>query len=168
MEEKKKKQEKVGNIAKLKESYEIIRKKYGLLDFKFMNENFEIENIDCAETELLIKQLRKHMTEKVFYILRTLEAFSNPQNAPMFIFNIIKSFSESEKELIADLYKKLAKYEIDAFGLEASYDEKKEVELIKKIGTEWKEISDDLSKLYVSMKTNHEKDNKKANKSYLG
>jgi hypothetical protein len=157
-----------GNLKKLKENYEIFRKKYGFENFKFINENFEIENIDIVETELFLKQIRKHMTEKIFYILRTLETFMNPQNAPMFIFNIIKYFSEAEKELIQDLYKKLAKYEIEAFGLESTYGEKKEADFIKKVSEDWKEISSDLDRLYISMKSNHDKDSKKSDKSYFG
>lgn len=156
------------NIRKLKDNYELYRKKYGFMDFKFINDNFEIENIDSEETELFLKQIRKHMTEKIFYILRTLETFMNPQNAPMFIFNIIKYFSESEKELIQELYKKMAKYEIHAFGLEAVYDEKREADFIKKVSLEWKEISVDLDKLYIAMMGNHEKDSKKTTKSYFG
>ena len=86
----------------------------------------------------------------------------------MFIFNIIKLFSEADKESIQELYKKLGKYEIEAFGLEAVYDEKKEAEFVRKLAEDWKEISSDLNKLYVSMKANHDKDGKKSSKSYFG
>lgn len=156
------------NLKKVKQFYEEISHKNNLLDFKFVNENFEIENIDIEETDLFIKQIRKHITEKIFYMLRTIEAFINPSNAPMFVMGIVKDFSESERELIQELYKKLAKYEIEAFGLEAKYDEKKEIEFIRKIGQEWKEISEDLIRMYSAMKSNHDKDSKKSTKSYLG
>jgi len=159
--------EKHGNLKKIKELYENYRKKYSLPDFKFMNDNFEIENV-TEDTELFLKQVRKHMTEKVFFILRTLETFMNPSNAPMFVFNVLKGFSESEKELVQEIYKKLAKYEIEAFGMEAVYEEKKEAEFIKKVASDWKSVSEDLIVLYNSMKSNHEKDSKKSTKSYFG
>ena len=155
------------DIELLKKNYELIRKKYDLPEFKFMNNNFEIENTD-PESELIIKIIRKHMTEKLFFVLRSLETFMNPQNAPLFIFNIIKLFNESEKELIRELYDKISVYEIEAFGLEAEYDEKKEIEFIKNICFDWQEISAGLKKLYASMKENNVKDSKKSEKSYFG
>jgi hypothetical protein len=157
-----------GNLKKLKDNYSLFVKKYGFLDFAYMNENFEIENIDIDETELFIKIIRKHMTEKIFYILRTLETFLNPQNAPMFVFDMIKSFSEADKELVREIYNKLGKYEIEAFGLESFYEEKKEAEFVKQVSNEWKDISNDLKKLSIIMKDNYNKDSKKQTKSYFG
>ena len=115
MEEKKCRKE--GNLENLKKQYFLMQKKYRLPDFKFLNETFEIENIEIYETELLLKMIRKHITEKVFYILRMLETLINPSNAPMFIFNILKSFNDGEKEMIKTFYERLSKYEVEAFGL---------------------------------------------------
>ncbi len=167
-EEKQKNCKEHGDLKKIKINYEIFHKKYGLPEFSFMNENFEIENIDSEETELFLKRMRKHITEKIFYILRTLEVFLNAQNAPMYMFNIIKSMTSTEKEHITELYKRLAKYEIEAFGLEAKYDEKKEAEFIKKFSIDWKDASEDLIQIYEFMKEGYNKQGKKENKSYLG
>jgi hypothetical protein len=167
MEQKKQKNNELKDIEQLKISYELLKKKYALPDFKVMNDTFEIENID-GYSELILKAIRKHMTEKIFYVLRSLEMFLNAQNAPLFIFNVIKQFSESEKELISELYQKTAGYEIEAFGLEAEYDEKKEAEFIKKFSQEWASISADLKKIYLAMKEGHKKDSKKTEKSYFG
>jgi hypothetical protein len=166
MDDKKSKKERL-DLDELKQRYSILKEKYSLPDFKVVNENFEIENID-PESELIIKAIRKHMTEKIFYVLRSLEMFMNPQNAPLFIFNVIKSISESDKELIKQLYERVSTYEIDAFGLEAEYDEKKEAEFIKRFCIEWKEVSSDLKQIYSAMKDNHKKDSKKSEKSYFG
>jgi len=163
-----KKHSKQQNLQKVKEHFESARVKYGLPDFAFMNEIFEIENIQADETELFVKMLRKHCTEKIFFILRSLEMFINPQTAPVFIMNIIKQLSEAEKETIKELYKKLADYEIEAFGLEAEYNEKKEAEFVKTISEGWKEISQDLKFIYKAMKENHAKEFKKSSKSYFG
>lgn len=163
-----KKPQKEQNLRKLKDSYEKIKEKYNFPDFRFMNENFEIENIQIEETELFVKMLRKHVTEKIFFVLRSLEMFINPQTAPVFIMNIIKQLSESEKETLKELYKKLARYEIEAFGLEAEYNEKKEAEFVKQVASDWKSIAEDLRFIYSAMKGNHEKEFKKSTKSYFG
>lgn len=156
------------NLEDLKEQYSLLRTKYALPDFKLLNENFEIENIDVGETELLIKVIRKHITEKIFYILRSLETFINPQNAPLFMFDIIKTFTDAEKQMIKDLYSKIAKYEVEAFGLEASYNENSEAEFVRKFGNEWPKISESLTKIYLAMNKSNKKDSKTSSKSYLG
>ncbi len=160
--------DKHGDLRQLKAEYDKVKSKYGLPEFSFMNENFEIENIESQNTELLLKIIRKHMTEKIFYILRSLEIFLNAQNAPLFMFDIIKAMTAPEKEHIRELYKKMARYEIDAFGLEAKYDEKKEAEFIKKFCTDWKDISEDLIKIQSFMKEGYRKHEKKQDKSYVG
>ena len=93
----------------------------------------------------------------------------NPQNAPMFIFNIIKSFTSFENELIKKAYNQLAGFEVDFFELEIIYDERKEAEFIKKVAKEWPEINGILIKIHSSMKTGYSKEaSKKTSKSYVG
>jgi hypothetical protein len=161
------KTEMIKDIEKLKSSYESLKKKYSLPEFKFLNENFEIENID-PDSEILLKVIRKHATEKIFYILRTLETFMNPSNAPLFIFNIIKLLNNFEKELIKKLYNKIVVYEVEAFGLEAEYDEKNEAEFVKRVSHDWKNISSDLKRIYSAMKIKDSAEVKKSEKSYFG
>jgi len=154
-------------IDDLKESYEPLRKKYDLPDYKFLNENFEIELIS-DESDLLLKRVRKQILEKIFWNLRTIETFLNPQNAPLFIFNIIKKFTEEDKEVINNLYKKLSEYEVTAFGLEIEYNEQAEADFIKNIGKIWGEIVEDLKKIHVAMVQSSNKKSEKENKSYFG
>lgn len=156
------------NLKKLKEAYDGFLKKYKLPEFKFINENFEVESIDVHETDLLLKAIRKHITEKIFFTLRTLEMFMNAQNAPVFILKIMKHFSESEKDLIKALYKRIAQYEIEAFGLEAIYDEKKEADFIRGACEDWKEVAVDLNKIYLAMKASYNREQKKSDGSYWG
>ncbi len=157
----------IKDIDLLKQNYEILKKKYVLPEFKFLNDNFEIENID-PDSEIILKAIRKHTTEKIFYTLRTLETFVNPANAPMFIFDIIKLLKDSDKELIKKLYDKIVVYEIEAFGLEAEYDEKNEADFINQISSDWKDISADLKKIYLAMKITDTVEVKKTEKSYFG
>ena len=111
-------------LTKLKKEYEIIKKKYALPDFKFMNETFEIETIPSEDTELFLKRIRKNITEKISSGLRAMEMFLNPQPTPIFLFKIIKAFSSDDKVIIEELYHKFTYFEIEAFGLENCYVEK--------------------------------------------
>ena len=156
------------DMINFKAKYEVFRKTNSLPDFEFMNENFEIENLACEETELLAKKIRKQMMEKISSSFRALEMFKNPQSAPLFIFSVLKSFSPADKDNIDSLYNKFADLEIEAFGLETGYDEKKELDFIKKVCKDWEEISKDFNKIYESMKLGHKPDSKKQTKSYFG
>jgi len=160
--------EKENKLEKLKEDYEKFKSKYGLIDFKYLNENFEIEILAEDDTELLVKRIRKNLREKVHAMLGVFETFLNPSVAPMFVFNVIKGFNGSEKEIIDSLYKKFAELEIDAFSLEISYNEKAEAEYIKKVCAVWKSSEIDLKKIYESMKGSYSSETKKTNKSYFG
>lgn len=155
-------------LERLKSDYNALQKKYCLPDFNFLNQNFDIEILAEDESEILLKRIRKNITEKISSGLRALEMFLNPQNAPVFIFKVIKTFSSTDKIIIESLYHKFAEYEIEAFGLENSYDEKKEAEFIKNVCADWKETSEDFDRIYKSMKANFKKEVKKSDKSYLG
>lgn len=155
-------------LKKLKQEYEVLRKKYSLPEFKFMNETFEIETIPSEETELFIKRIRKNITEKISSGLRAMEMFLNPQPTPIFLFKIIKSFSQDDKAIIEELYYKFTCFEIEAFGLENEYNEKKEIEFIKQVAKDWPEISSNLDKIYKSMKLYNTTESKKSEKSYFG
>ena len=157
------------DIAKFRSEYGEFKDEYKLPTFEFLNENFEIENLAGDETELFLKRIRKQITEKIYYHLRTLEAFMNPSNAPMFIFNIIKSFTSFEQELIKKVYNQLAGFEVDFFELEVICDEAKEANFIKKVALEWPEINEVLLKIHASMKLGYNKEaSKKPSKSYVG
>jgi hypothetical protein len=160
--------EKENKLEKLKKDYELVRIKYKLLDFKYLNENFEIEIIAGEDTELLLKKIRKNVREKVHGVMAVLETFLNPTSAPMFVFNVIKGFNAEEKEIIEKLYKKFAELEIEAFNLEVKYDEKAEADYVKKVCEIWKNSEIDLEKIYNSMKTSYASEAKKTNKSYFG
>lgn len=165
---KKAKEEKKLSLEKIRTEYEILRKKYDLPEFDYMNENFEIESISGEESKLLAKKIRKQILEKMSYYTHALETFMNPQNAPLFVFDIIKSFTTEEQELIKQIYKKLGQFGVEAFGLEISYNEKKEAEFIKKANVVWSSIAEDLKRVYSSMKNNYTTESKKQSKSYLG
>jgi len=152
----------------LKKEYEKLEKEHELPDFDFLNQNFEIESISAEDTDFLLRKIRKHILDRVSSGLRTLEMFINPQTAPLFIINIIKSFSQTDKDVIQELYNKFAEFEIDAFGVENGYNEEKEIELIKNVSKAWPEVLEDFNMIYKSMKVNYKKESKRNAKSYLG
>ncbi|MBI5803115.1 hypothetical protein HY448_00290 [Candidatus Pacearchaeota archaeon] len=165
MTEKKDKDEK--SLEKLKEEYKKLQKKHDLPSFEEMNENFSIEKLAEIQTEILIREVRRVMVEKIFGYLRTIETFINPSNAPMFVFSIVKSFSEKDKKVLNDIYKELAKNEVELINLDLEYSEEKEAEFIKDSCKIWKRTSKQFIEIIEDVKKNW--DNKsETSRGYFG
>ncbi len=155
-------------LKKLKKKYEIIRKNYNLPDFKTLNEDFHIEKVAEVETEILIREVRKFIADKMLNYMRFLENLLNPVNVPLYIFSIIKLLSVEEKKTISEIYQKLAKKEIQFIELDLEFNEEKEAEFIKDSYKLWQEIKKEL--LSIMKKINKKGDSKSEvnNKEYFG
>ena len=99
-------------LQELKENYKKLKERYNLPNFQEMNENFHIERIAESETELLIKEIRRFVADKMSGYLRFIETLLNPMNVQMFIFSIIKSLRNEDKNKLTEIYNKLSKIEV--------------------------------------------------------
>ena len=154
-------------LAKLKEDYSKLQKKYGLPDFDKLNEDFGIEKTAQTETDFLIKEIRESIGETLENFLRFVEAILNPVNVPMFLFPIIKSLNVEEKNKLSEIYKKLSRLEINAMKL-IDYSEKKEAEFIKNSYKIWQEIKKDFVKIIEAVENKTEAKVEKSEKGYFG
>ena len=156
------------NLDILKKEYEKFYKKYKLPNFSELNQEFEIEKLQEKETEFLLREIRRAISDKIAAFLRFFELFLNPQAAPVFVLNMLKSLNNRDKELIEQIYHELVNYELTAINLDIVYDEKKEAGFIKDIYKKWQVLKQELqefSKVIERMKIK-EQDMKK--KSYFG
>mgnify|MGYP001608998829 CR=1 FL=1 len=156
------------NLKELKKEYEKLQKKYSLPSFKEMNEEFEIEKLQEKETETLSREIRRCIADKNVAYLRFAEMFMNPQQAPMFFFSIIKGLNGAEKKQLEELYLHLGKLEIENLALDTSYNEKNDIEYIKKFIKEWKEIKEKFESVMVAIRQSWEKKQVSKEKGYLG
>lgn len=156
------------NLQELKENYKEIQEKYNLPAFERLNEDFHIEKIAENETELLIREVRKFMADRLFNYLRFIESFLNPVNVPMFVFSVIKIITPKEKEKLTEIYKKLAKMEVDLIELDIQFSEQKEAQFIKESYKIWQDIKEDMLKIVEVIKNNWDNKNETDNKGYFG
>ena len=145
-------------LEKLKKDYRILEGKHNLPSFEKLNEDFHIEKIAEFETEILIREVRKFMGDKMLNYMRFIENLLNPVNVPMFIFSIIKLLDAEEKKEFSEIYKELMKKEIRFIELDLEFDEKKEAEFIKNAYEFWQGIKKDILK--IMDKINKKWDNK--------
>ena len=155
-------------LEKVKKDYEALRKKYSLPDFRKLNEDFCIEKTAESETEILIREVRKLVGDKMINYMRFIENLINPVNVPMFVFSIIKLLDGEQKKKLSEIYKELIKKEVQFIELDLQFDEKKEAEFIKDSYESWQGIKNDL--LNIIGKINKKWDDKSevSSKGYFG
>lgn len=168
----------VKNIAKakklefgldtLKENYEKLKGKHNLPSFSQLNEEFEIERVADHETDMLLREIRKAITEKAVAFLRFLELVLNPTNAPFFMFAILKNLTASDKKLIEEIYQKLCEFEIKAISLDMGYNEKAEAEFIKDALKKWQGMHSEMKELGEVISTAWHASSEKKERNYFG
>jgi len=138
-------------LDELKKAYSKLEKKYGLPSFKELNENFEIEKIE-RDTEILLRDVRKVMMEKVVNSLGFLEMFLNPINAPRMYLSYMKSMGAEEQGIVEKVYGMLAGLNILALEGEIDYSEKREADVIAEIFKVWISVKPEFMKLFAGMR----------------
>lgn len=156
------------NLEKLKEKYKNFQKQYNLLPFEKLNEDFQIEKVLETETDFVLREIRETITNKFLNYLRFIESILNPSNSPMFVFAITKTFGIREREKLTELYKRIAKLEIDLIELDLEYSEKKEAEAIKRYFEMWQDMKKEFMEIINVIKKNWNNKTEDNEKGYLG
>ncbi len=157
-----------GDLETLKEEYAELQKKYMLPLFEELNKDFQIEKAAENETDFLLREIRKLIAERLFNYLRFIESLLNPVNVPMFVYSIIKTFDVQEKERLTEVYKKLAKKEVELIELDIESTEEKEVEFIKDSYKLWQEVKKDVLEVVDAIKKNWDTKAEANKKDYFG
>ena len=162
------KQEPTTNLEELKQNYDFFKQKYNLPGFKEINELFDIEEID-ADTELLLKRVRRLIAERVAGYIRFVEIILNPANAPMFFFKFIKKLDNEDKEVLNKIYETLGGFEIRAATLDLNYSKEKEAKYIKDIFEKFSGVKGDLVGVLEKLGNGSDSEKKADNgRSYFG
>lgn len=155
-------------LAELKEAYNKFQIKYGLPSFEKLNEDFQIEKAAESETDFVLREVRKYITDKFFNYLRFIESILSPTNAPMFVFAITKTLGQKDREKLIDLYKRIAKIDVDLIELDVQYFEEKEAKSIKEYYFLWQNIKKDFLEIVEVIKKNWDNKLEDNGKGYFG
>jgi hypothetical protein len=155
------------SLEELKKQYSPFQKKYKLPDFSKLNEDFDIEKAQEKETEFLLREIRREITDKVAAFLRFFELFLNPQAAPLFVLGMLKNLNLHEKEIIGKIYKELVALEIEAVNLDIKYNEIDEARFIKGSFKKWQGMKPELERIGNSLRKIQTKE-PKGKRSYFG
>lgn len=152
----------------LKKKYSVLHEKYNLPEFEKLNEDFYIEKAAEVDTDYPIREIRRFIADKFSNYLRFIEAILNPVNAPIFVFSITKSIDAKEKEKLSEVYKKLAKIEVNLIEIDIQFSEEKEAEFIKESYEIWQDIKKYLLTFIEVVKKGWDNKIEKNNKNYFG
>lgn len=156
------------DLTTLKEKYEFFKQKYNLPNFEPLNEDFQIERITEIETEFILKEIRKYILDKFFNYLRFLESILTPSNAPMFVFAMTKTLGIPEREKLIEIYKKIAKLEVEVIKLDLIYSEESEAKAIREYFELWQETKKELFEIVEFMGKNWDNKIEDNGKGYFG
>jgi len=160
--------EKEDSLGELKKDYLEIQKKFDLPSFEELNKEFQIEKIAEIETDFLIREVRKFVADKFSNYFRFIETLLQPVNAPMFVFSIIKTLGTEEKDKLTEIYKELAKIEVQLIELDLDFNEEKEVKFIKDFYVFWQGIKKEMKEIFEVVKKNWDNKVESNNKGYFG
>lgn len=155
-------------LEKVREDYQKLQDKYNLPSFESLNHEFYIEKVAETETEILTREIRRFIADKIYNYLRFIETVLNPVNAPMFIFSVIKSMSQEDKKKLSDVYNKLSEINLDLIKLDIDSNEKKDAEFIIKVYNSWQSIKKELLFVIEKFKNNNEIKEEKSSSKYFG
>ena len=153
-------------LKEFKKEYHKLEVKYKLPRFEELNESFEIEKLE-NDTEILLRVVRKNMTEKIMSYLSFVEMLLNPVNLPQMYVPFLKGLNAGGKERLNKLYGAYAELVVDSLENEIDYNEKREAELICKINKIWKDSVGDFKKILEEVRNPADTSMRKE-KSYFG
>lgn len=157
------------DLSKFKQEYQILKERYNLPSFEDLNRDFGIEKIYETETDFLLREIGRSITEKLSNYMRFVETLLHPVNATMFVFSIIKTLNTEDKKILEELYKKLATIEIKLMELDINYSEEIQANFIKDSFADWQDIKREWTKILESIKKNmNNKSERNNEKGYFG
>ncbi len=154
-------------LENLKKRYAELQQKHNLPSFKQLNEDFCIEKASEVEVDILIREIRRFVSDKFLNYMRFIETIMNPTNASVFIFSVIKTLGEDEKKRLNEIYKKLAKTELELIDLDITYSEEKEAEFIRTFYGLWQDVKNELLEIMDKVKENWNKEIEKVDRSFI-
>jgi len=156
------------DLENLKQEYANLQRKYFLPTFDELNEDFQIEKLSETATDFLLREIRRLISDRLFNYLRFIESLLNPVNVPMFVYSVIKTFNSEEKEKLTEMYKKLARREVELIKLDMSATEEEEVGFIKDSYKLWQEMKTGLLGIVGVIKKNWDAEPDVDKKNYFG
>ncbi len=135
---------------KTEQQYSELKKKYKLPDFKDIDLEFEIS--DLEETNFLLLAIVRRIAEKLDFYSTMLEEILQPDTSNLYAMHEIRYFDEDEKKQMYGLYTKLMNFNRQSIEVSLIHNEKDEIDFINNLFNEWKALKQELLKFVKKMR----------------
>ena len=126
----------------IEKQYIELRKKHKLPEFKEID--FEFELSDLEETSFLLRAVIRRMEEKLDFYSTMLEEILQPDTSNLYAMHETKFFDDNEKKHMYELYIKLMNFNRQSIEISLEHNEKSEADFINNLFEEWKFLKQEL------------------------
>ncbi|MBL7147980.1 MAG: hypothetical protein ISS82_04095 [Nanoarchaeota archaeon] len=140
--------------------------KYKLPDFKDLDNEFEVSFI--KEKPLLLKSIRRRITEKIILCCRVIESLIYPTQSNIITATEAKSFNEEQKKKMEHIYRKLMILERESLMLDIDPSDKDDVRYINKVFNYWNKLKKEMIKVVEIMRKSWFEEEKLDKNNYFG
>ena len=140
----------------IEKEYGKLASKYKLPDFKSMDLEFEINELESAS--FVLKNILGKAAEKIEFYTNMINDLLQPDTASLSGMHETRFFMDGEKSSMYDLFKKLMKSHRSIIMLMLEQNEKKQAEFLNNFYKEWAEIKKQLLAYLDKMKDSWDKE----------
>ena len=134
----------------IEKQYNELRKKHKLPEFKDMDFEFEIS--DLEETNFLLRAVIRRIAERLDFYSTMIEEILQPDTSNLYAMHETRYFDDDEKKQMYGLYTKLMNFNRQSIEVSLERNEKEEVEFINNLFNEWKTLKQELLRFVKKMK----------------
>lgn len=128
----------------VKQEYLNLQKKFDLPKYQQINQDFELSNIE--DTDFLLRDIRRKITEKLSFYTKIIEDLMQPDGSFSSLHEC-RALNEEEKDNIFNLYSELMMIDRDSVILSLQADDTKDAEFINISYKKWQEMKPKLLSL---------------------
>jgi len=143
-------------MNEIEKEYIKLSKKYNLPNFKEINEEFEIG--DLENVSFLLRNILRKVAEKLEFYTNLINDIMQPDTSSLSSMHETRFFSDSEKNDMYALFKNIMKSYRNIIELVLENNEKNQAEFLKKFFSEWFKIKKQLINYLGKMKDSWEKE----------
>ena len=134
----------------IEQQYSELKKKHKLPEFKEIDLEFEIS--DLEETNFLLRAIVRRIAEKLDFYSTMLEEILQPDTSNLYAMHEIRYFDDDEKKQMYGLYTKLMNFNRQSIEVSLMHNEKDETDFINNLFNEWKSLKQELLKFVKKMR----------------
>ena len=137
-------------MVEIEQKYNELKNKYKLPEFRFIDNELEISNIE--QESFLLRTIMRRILEKIDFFMNLLQDTLQPDASNMASMSESNFFDDDEKKHMYNLYKKLINVNREGVLMSLEPNEKNEAEFIKNFFEHWEPIKKELHHCVKKMK----------------